>query len=255
MAKNAYSDWDSTAGNNLDLGGTSIAEGCAAGNINNAIREMMAQLAAWDVVGRTETQTLTNKTLTAPTISGEMSGGTIADPDITGTATITASTDRDILLEDGVMAWGAVGQDYITWSSTNGFLGYENGSLAFRIGSGASTLISSVYSNTTADAVNVSVNSSGLIRRSTSSGQWKTNFAPVDGSVVLDLNPVFFTSLHKDDDKGTRYAGFIAEEVAEAFPEAAADGGKNYDTRAIVAALVAMVKQQEQRICALEAGV
>jgi len=44
MAKNKVSEWSSTPANNTDVGGIDIAEGCAPSGINNAIREMMAQL-------------------------------------------------------------------------------------------------------------------------------------------------------------------------------------------------------------------
>lgn len=46
MAKNTFLDWDTTANNNSDVGGINIAEGCPPSNINNAIRETMAQLKA-----------------------------------------------------------------------------------------------------------------------------------------------------------------------------------------------------------------
>jgi hypothetical protein len=44
MAKNKVSEYSSTASNNNDIGGINIAEGCAPSGINNAIRELMAQL-------------------------------------------------------------------------------------------------------------------------------------------------------------------------------------------------------------------
>ena len=44
MAKNKVSDWSATASNNTDIGNINIAEGCAPSGINNAIRELMAQL-------------------------------------------------------------------------------------------------------------------------------------------------------------------------------------------------------------------
>lgn len=44
MPKNKISEWSSTAANNTDIGGIDIAEGCAPSGINNAIREMMAQV-------------------------------------------------------------------------------------------------------------------------------------------------------------------------------------------------------------------
>jgi len=44
MAKNKISEFSTTAANNTDIGGINIAEGCAPSGINNAIRELMAQL-------------------------------------------------------------------------------------------------------------------------------------------------------------------------------------------------------------------
>lgn len=44
MAKTQYSEWDTTAANNTDINNINIAENCAMANLNNAIREMMAQL-------------------------------------------------------------------------------------------------------------------------------------------------------------------------------------------------------------------
>jgi hypothetical protein len=44
MAKNKISEFSSTAANNTDIANINIAEGCAPSGINNAIRELMAQL-------------------------------------------------------------------------------------------------------------------------------------------------------------------------------------------------------------------
>ncbi len=44
MAKNKISEYSSVAANNVDIGNINIAEGCAPSGINNAIRELMAQL-------------------------------------------------------------------------------------------------------------------------------------------------------------------------------------------------------------------
>lgn len=44
MPKNKVSEWSSTPSNNNDIGGINIAEGCAPSGINNAIRELMAQV-------------------------------------------------------------------------------------------------------------------------------------------------------------------------------------------------------------------
>jgi microcystin-dependent protein len=44
MAKNKISEFSSTPANNTDIGGINISEGCAPSGINNALRELMAQL-------------------------------------------------------------------------------------------------------------------------------------------------------------------------------------------------------------------
>jgi len=68
MTKDNVYEWDgATAGNNTDVGGVNIDEGCAPSGINNAIREVMAQTNLWaDAIGGakvssgTDTVTLTS---------------------------------------------------------------------------------------------------------------------------------------------------------------------------------------------------
>lgn len=45
MAKTSVAQWDTTAGNNTDINSVNIDEGCSPAGINNAIREVMAQIA------------------------------------------------------------------------------------------------------------------------------------------------------------------------------------------------------------------
>ena len=47
MPKTKISEFSSTPGNNTDIDGINIAEGCAPSGINDAIRELMAQLKDW----------------------------------------------------------------------------------------------------------------------------------------------------------------------------------------------------------------
>jgi len=42
----SFADWSTTAGANTSVGGISIAENCPPSNLNNAIREVMAELRA-----------------------------------------------------------------------------------------------------------------------------------------------------------------------------------------------------------------
>ena len=47
MAKSKVSEWDSVASNNIILNGINIDEHCPPSAVNNAIREMMAQIKDW----------------------------------------------------------------------------------------------------------------------------------------------------------------------------------------------------------------
>jgi hypothetical protein len=47
MPKTAVGDWSTTAGSNTDINSINIDEGWASASINNAFREMMAQIATW----------------------------------------------------------------------------------------------------------------------------------------------------------------------------------------------------------------
>ncbi len=81
MAKNKISEWSATPANNTDVGGVDIAEGCAPSGINNAIREIMAQVK--DLVTGADADNLTvggnltvNGTTTLTTDLPITSGGT-----------------------------------------------------------------------------------------------------------------------------------------------------------------------------------
>lgn len=44
MSRDKISEWSDTAGSNTDVGGININEGCPPATINNALREIMAQV-------------------------------------------------------------------------------------------------------------------------------------------------------------------------------------------------------------------
>jgi hypothetical protein len=74
MAKNKVSEWSATPANNTDIGGINISEGCSPSGINNAIREMMAQVK--DMQAGTDADNF-------------VVGGNIS---VTGTTTLTGTT-------------------------------------------------------------------------------------------------------------------------------------------------------------------
>jgi hypothetical protein len=78
-----------------------------------------------------------------------------------------------------------------------------------------------VYSNTTAVAANVNVDSNGLIRRSTSSAKYKTDIETLQDSyadALLGCRPVWYRSTCENDNSSWGWWGFIAEEVAAIDP-------------------------------------
>lgn len=81
MAKNNIAQFDATAANNTDIQSVDIDEGCAPSGINNAIRELMADLKDVDA----GTVALTAPNFTAFKIGGVSVTATAAD--INGAAT------------------------------------------------------------------------------------------------------------------------------------------------------------------------
>lgn len=100
MPKNKVSEYSATAANNTDIGGINIAEGCAPSGINNAIRELMAQLK--DMQSGTDGDNFTvggNLTVT-----GTATGAT---PSVSDDSTKFATTAfvRDIIPSGVIVMW------------------------------------------------------------------------------------------------------------------------------------------------------
>ena len=78
------------------------------------------------------------------------------------------------------------------------------------------------YTNTTANAVNLSISSTGLISRSTSSSRFKKDIEDVNidksKEIVFNARPIWYRSTSEIDNPNHSYWGFIAEEVAEIDP-------------------------------------
>jgi len=76
MAKNKISEWSATASNNTDVGGIDIAEGCAPSGINNAIREIMAQVKDQQTGTDADSFTVGGNLTVASTLTANSSVGT-----------------------------------------------------------------------------------------------------------------------------------------------------------------------------------
>lgn len=95
MAKDKVSDWSSTPSNNTDVGGIDINEGCAPSGINNAIREVMAQIK--DMQSGLDSDNFTvggNLSVTG----NATASGTLA---VTGLTTATGGVAGDVFASNG----------------------------------------------------------------------------------------------------------------------------------------------------------
>jgi hypothetical protein len=148
MAKTKISEFSATPSNNTDIDGINIAEGCAPSGINNAIRELMAQLKDFQtgVAGDSYNGLLTSATGlplstgvtgTLPVVNGGTGSSTAAAAKValnvisntTGSAVIPSGTEAQ---RDGTPATG-----YFRFNTTvSKFEGY-NGTAWGSVGGGA----------------------------------------------------------------------------------------------------------------------
>jgi hypothetical protein len=201
--------------------------------------------------------------------------------------TLNASTVNTPKVESDQFSSQQSGQNMTmmgTVDVTGGFFAASSGSQrAFRVGAGGSVFSYGINDNTTTNSANVRCGASAQLLLSTSTQRAKADIIPIgkgvtkanlegvskakihDGplpagnvnhSDVLKIVPTEFASLAPVDN-GARNFGFIAENVAAVFPWAAEwdpQGVPNaVADRPIVAALLAVVKEQQDRLSTLEA--
>ena len=100
MAKNKISEWSATPANNTDIGGIDIAEGCAPSGINNAIRELMAQVKDMQTGSDGDSLTISGTLVASGTL--DVTGGFLLDG--------SAGTSGQVLVSAGsgnTPTWGS----------------------------------------------------------------------------------------------------------------------------------------------------
>lgn len=147
MAKDKLTDYDSTAANNLDVGGISVAEGMLPSAVNNAIRELMSHQAEAFGAGTPLYVDQTNNRLgignAAPTVPLDVTGAAVVSGDLTvdtSTLKVDSTNNRvgivnaspttaldvtgDITVSGGVYLGGTGAANYLndyeegTWTPT-----------------------------------------------------------------------------------------------------------------------------------------
>ena len=98
MAKDKLVDYDSTASNNLDVGGISVAEGMLPSNVNNAIREQMSHLKDF-AEGTQPINALAVDNL-------NMDGNTISSTDTNGNITLAPNGTGAVALSSTDLTFG-----------------------------------------------------------------------------------------------------------------------------------------------------
>lgn len=194
MAKTKISEFDSTAANNTDINSINIAEGCPPSTINNAIRELMAQIKNLQAGSSGDTIPLTAGGTGATTASGARtnlglgelatkddivssdipSGAVtadklatnsvttvkIADANVTSTKLATDSVTSDKIAADAVgaseIAAGAVGSSELATNAVTTVKITDANVTTAKLANSSVTSAKIAANNVTADELNVS---------------------------------------------------------------------------------------------------
>lgn len=190
MTKDYINDYDTTAGNNEDIGGISIIEGCAPSNINDAIREGMSHLAAWKSEFEVGAD-IASATALPVNVPGQFH-------DVTGTTTITSfaeatnDTSRIKVLQfDGILT--------LTHHATD--------------------LVLLTGANRTTAAGNIG------IYYQYAAGDWReVYFSDSSSDLVDDLTPQLGGDLDGQGNEINSISGLFIDEAANAAADVAGDG-------------------------------
>jgi hypothetical protein len=155
MAKNKISEWSATAANNTDVGGINLGEGMLPSDVNNAMREMMAQIK--DQQAGTDGDNFTVGGNLAVTGNTTITGNLTTTGDLTTTGNLAIAN----LTATGNTALGNASTDTLTIAGSTAFIPNE---LSLNNAISITRDNFSVTGSITATTLTVTAVSSGTIR-------------------------------------------------------------------------------------------
>ena len=154
MAKNKISEWSSTPANNTDVGGIDIAEGCAPSGINNAIREVMAQVKDMQAGLDNDTFTVNGNLTVGSTLTANSSVGTAGQALLSRGAGLSPEWGA-AFVTGMIMLWsGSIASVPSGWALCNGSNGTPDLRNRFVVGAGSTYAVNGTGGS--ADAIVVS---------------------------------------------------------------------------------------------------
>lgn len=115
MARTKISEFSATPGDNTDIDGIDIAEGCAPSGINNAIRELMAQLKDMQTGASGDTFTFANFNVDNINVNGN----TVSSTDTNGNINLTPNGTGSVVVSKADINGGTVDGTAIGASSAS----------------------------------------------------------------------------------------------------------------------------------------
>ena len=223
MAKTKISEFSSTPGNNTDIDSINIAEGCAPSGINNAIRELMAQLkdfqtgAAGDSFnGPIGTSTAAAGAFTNLSASGTLGVtgvATLGNGAVLGTpASVTLTNATGLPISTGVSGLGTGVATALAVNVGSAGAPVVNGGALGTPSSGTVTNLTGTASININGTVGATTASTGAFTTLTTSGAVTHNAGTANGVAYLNGSKVLTTGSALTFD-GTR----LAVNVATAF--------------------------------------
>jgi len=156
----------------------------------------------------------------SPTLSGILTVGAATGQNgvfdaVVGTAAATTGDASGVVVVTNATGTGYLGFNNANNASIPGQVTYNHNTNLMTFYSSGTISTNGIYSNTTANAANMHVDSSGILYRSTSTEKYKTDIEPISQNYsdnVLNLKPIWYRST--TDNLNWSWYGLSAEDVA-----------------------------------------